>query len=170
VFSHTKYNRGRLNDLNAAAIHMSMLIGINPAVDPASLTPEERADMQADADFRCHYMIQPLVERYGGFMVVLKVSWCGIRKNETAYSQIQGTKPQTLGFGLSVRGVFCSRWSARQSASRAAIHAVCLSRPLGLHACSLLPALRAQESSPSHHETFSSTIQPPYTPYSSTKG
>jgi hypothetical protein len=53
VFSHTKYNRGRLNDLNAAAIHMSMLIGINPAVDPASLTPEERADMQADADFRC---------------------------------------------------------------------------------------------------------------------
>jgi hypothetical protein len=26
-----------------------------------------------------HYMIQPLVELHGGCMVVLKVSWCGIR-------------------------------------------------------------------------------------------
>jgi hypothetical protein len=26
----------------------------------------------------CHYMTQPLVELYGGCMVVLKVSWCGI--------------------------------------------------------------------------------------------
>jgi hypothetical protein len=26
----------------------------------------------------CHYIIQPLVELYGGCMVVLKVSWCGI--------------------------------------------------------------------------------------------
>jgi hypothetical protein len=25
-----------------------------------------------------HYMIQPLVELYGGCVVVLKVSWCGI--------------------------------------------------------------------------------------------
>jgi hypothetical protein len=26
----------------------------------------------------CHYITQPLVELYGGCMVVLKVSWCGI--------------------------------------------------------------------------------------------
>jgi hypothetical protein len=31
------------------------------------------------SDSECaHYMIQPLAELYGGFMAVLKVSWCGI--------------------------------------------------------------------------------------------
>jgi hypothetical protein len=56
-----------------------------PAVGDAVQHPElqlhpERADRAQLAPFYakvCHYMTQPLVELYGGCIVVLKVSWCG---------------------------------------------------------------------------------------------
>jgi len=34
------------------SIHMNMLVGINPAVDTATLTEAERADIKEDATFR----------------------------------------------------------------------------------------------------------------------
>ena len=43
----------------------------------------------------CHYMNQPLVELYGGCMVVLKISWCGISRQHgsasEAYARAGGT-------------------------------------------------------------------------------
>jgi hypothetical protein len=49
----------------------------------------------------CHYMAQPLVELYGGCVVVLKVSWCGTEGMGTAaeISQI------LLDTGLRHRGI-----------------------------------------------------------------
>jgi hypothetical protein len=76
--------------VEATASVLPMLNRIDPAADVGlSLvqSPEDTpivawagAAPGAGRGQACHYMIQPLVELYGGCMVVLKVSWCGIRR------------------------------------------------------------------------------------------
>jgi pimeloyl-ACP methyl ester carboxylesterase len=65
-------------------IHLNMLIAARPASsDPAKLSPEDRA----------------IVERFNHF-----------RREETGYMQIQGTKPQTLGYALNDSPAGLAAW------------------------------------------------------------
>ena len=66
-------------------IHLNMLIAARPprAADPTSLPEDERA----------------LVERFNQF-----------QREETGYMQIQGTKPQTLGYGLNDSPAGLAAW------------------------------------------------------------
>jgi hypothetical protein len=50
---------------------------------------EAQRDAILDQKEKVRYMIQPLVELYGGCVVVLKVSWCGIRRS----SCVTGSTP-----------------------------------------------------------------------------
>jgi pimeloyl-ACP methyl ester carboxylesterase len=64
---------GALDPAHCAGIHLNMPLA-TPPKDPVELTDEEQADLAALALFR---------------------------KEEAAYSLLQGTKPQTLGVGLN---------------------------------------------------------------------
>ena len=51
--------------------------------DARNSTPGS-SDWEARLGLLRNYMTQPLVELYGGCMVALKASWCGIRYDEAA--------------------------------------------------------------------------------------
>jgi pimeloyl-ACP methyl ester carboxylesterase len=67
-----------------AAIHLNMLIGVRPpSNDPATLSEEDRALLAKMNEFR---------------------------REETAYMQLQGTKPQTLGHALNDSPAGLAAW------------------------------------------------------------
>jgi pimeloyl-ACP methyl ester carboxylesterase len=72
---------GRLDPEHAAGIHLNMPLGA-PG-DPSGLTPQEQADLADLASFQA---------------------------DETGYQRIQGTKPQTLGFGLNDSPAGLAAW------------------------------------------------------------